>query len=53
MKDFPEEMMTTLISSFSVTVLSAIVTVIAEKDPDTWKLKTKMELIAVVSSVSI
>ncbi|KAK4841983.1 hypothetical protein QYF36_013705 [Acer negundo] len=46
-KDYPEELMVTFICCIFVTIQSAIVALIAVRDPLAWKLKPDMELIAI------
>lgn len=49
-REYPEELVVTLVCCFFVTFLSALVAVIAEKDPKAWLLAPNMELIAIVYS---
>ncbi|KAM7269332.1 hypothetical protein ACFE04_024829 [Oxalis oulophora] len=49
-KDYPEELMVTSICSVFVSVLSALVSFFAETDPEAWKLKPDMELLAIIYS---
>ncbi|KAK9277489.1 hypothetical protein L1049_007033 [Liquidambar formosana] len=49
-KDYPAELMVTLISSFFVAILSAMVSLVAERDPNAWTLGLDTELIAIVYS---
>ncbi|KAJ4711147.1 WAT1-related protein [Melia azedarach] len=46
-RDYPAEMMVTLICCVFVTILSATVSLVAEKNPNAWKLSPNMELIAI------
>ncbi|KAK1555993.1 hypothetical protein Q3G72_034334 [Acer saccharum] len=48
-QDYPEELMVTFICCIFVTIQSAIVALIAVRDPIAWKLKPDMELIAIGS----
>lgn len=45
--DYPEEFMVTTITCGLVTIMSAVVGLIAERNPDSWKLKPDLELITV------
>lgn len=45
--------MVTLIGSIFVTAQSVLVALIAEKDPNAWRLRPDIELIAIGYSVSI
>ncbi|KAJ8758952.1 hypothetical protein K2173_003190 [Erythroxylum novogranatense] len=47
-KDYPEELIVTLIACIFATALSAVVSLVLEKDPNTWKLKPDIELLAIV-----
>ncbi|XP_058008787.1 WAT1-related protein At5g40230 isoform X2 [Hevea brasiliensis] len=47
LKDYPSELMITVICCLYVTVLSVPVSLIAEKDPNAWILKPDVELIAI------
>ncbi|OAY61548.1 WAT1-related protein At5g40210 [Manihot esculenta] len=49
-KVYPSELMITFICCFYVTVLSATISLIAERDPNVWILKPDLELIAIVCS---
>ncbi|KAJ4830951.1 hypothetical protein Tsubulata_031145 [Turnera subulata] len=49
-RDYPAELVVTLISSFFVTILSALVSLVAVKDPNDWRVSPNMELIAVIYS---
>ncbi|XP_037495595.1 WAT1-related protein At3g28050 isoform X3 [Jatropha curcas] len=57
LKEYPAELMITMITCISVTLLSAVVPLILEKDPNAWMLMPDVELIAIlcsaVSSVSL
>ena len=44
--------MLTLISSIFATIISGILFLVAENDPNAWKLNSKTELIAVTCFVS-
>ncbi|XP_021656769.2 WAT1-related protein At5g40230 isoform X2 [Hevea brasiliensis] len=50
LKDYPSELMITLICCIFMTVLSASVSLFAERDPNAWILKPDIELIAIGSS---
>ncbi|KAL7171427.1 hypothetical protein ACSBR2_036141 [Camellia fascicularis] len=52
-KDYPAEMVVTLFGCIFVTILSAIVALIVERDPNAWTLKPDVELITIVYSVRI
>ncbi|TYH84605.1 hypothetical protein ES332_D02G208000v1 [Gossypium tomentosum] len=45
---YPAEMLVTLICSIIVTILSSVVSLMVEKDPNAWKIGFNMELIATV-----
>ncbi|EOY00421.1 hypothetical protein QUC31_014285 [Theobroma cacao] len=45
---YPAEMIVTLICSIFVCILSSLVSLIVEKDPNAWRLGLNMELIAIV-----
>ncbi|XP_022776052.1 WAT1-related protein At5g40210-like [Durio zibethinus] len=47
-RGYPAEMMVTLICNIFVAILSSVVSVIVEKDPNAWRLGLNMELIAIV-----
>ncbi|XAR65043.1 hypothetical protein NMG60_11008998 [Bertholletia excelsa] len=49
-KEYPAELMVTFICCFFVTMLSAVVVLLAERDPEAWKLKLDMQLAAIVYS---
>ncbi|KAI7997956.1 WAT1-related protein [Camellia lanceoleosa] len=49
-KDYPAEMVVTLFGCIFVTILSAIVALIVERDPNAWTLKRDVELITIVYS---
>lgn len=53
MKDYPEVLMVTFLCCCFVVVQSAIVALMAERDPIAWRLKADMELVAIACSVSI
>uniref|UniRef100_A0A2P2QRG5 WAT1-related protein n=1 Tax=Rhizophora mucronata TaxID=61149 RepID=A0A2P2QRG5_RHIMU len=46
-RDYPSELMTTLLFSIIVTILSAIVCLVAEEDPNVWRITSGIELIAI------
>ncbi|CAL5418982.1 unnamed protein product [Camellia sinensis] len=48
--DYPAEMVVTLFGCIFVTILSAIVALIVERDPNAWTLKPDVELITIVYS---
>ncbi|XP_038705120.1 WAT1-related protein At5g40240-like [Tripterygium wilfordii] len=48
-KEYPEKMTIVFFFTLSVTIQSAIFSFILEVNPDSWKLKTRIELIAIVS----
>lgn len=50
---YPAEMLVTLICSIIVAILSSVVSLMVEKDPNAWKIGFNMELIATVYTVSI
>ncbi|KAF5741052.1 putative Auxin-induced protein 5NG4 [Tripterygium wilfordii] len=52
-KDYPEEMIVVLISSFFVTIQCAIFTLFVKKNPNAWSLKLDIELVAIVYSAVI
>lgn len=53
-REYPAELIVTLICCIFVTLQSAVVALIAEKDhPKAWRLESNMELIAIGYSVSI
>ncbi|XVF02410.1 hypothetical protein REPUB_Repub04eG0173300 [Reevesia pubescens] len=47
-RGYPAEMLVTLICSIFVAILSSVISVIVEKDPNAWRLGLNMELIAIV-----
>ncbi|KAJ0096078.1 hypothetical protein Patl1_16195 [Pistacia atlantica] len=49
-KDYPEELMVTFICCVFVTLQSAILALILEGDPNAWRLKPGMELMAILYS---
>jgi len=51
-KDYPAELMLTLLACVVVTIQSTIVALIVEKDVNAWKLKPDIELMTIVYSVS-
>ena len=51
MKDYPAVLMQTLICCIIVTIQSATVSLVAEKDPNAWRLRPDIELIAMGYSV--
>lgn len=53
LKDYPAELMLTIIACALVTVLSAIVAMVAERNVNAWKLIPDIELIAICYNVSI
>ncbi|XP_050276789.1 WAT1-related protein At3g28050-like isoform X5 [Quercus robur] len=46
-REYPAELIVTLIASFFATFQSALVALVAEKDPKVWRLRSNMELIAI------
>ncbi|XP_038715647.1 WAT1-related protein At5g40240-like isoform X1 [Tripterygium wilfordii] len=48
-KEYPEKMTIVFFFTLSVTIQSAIISFILETNPDSWKLKTSIEVIAIVS----
>ncbi|XP_059316559.1 WAT1-related protein At3g28050-like [Lycium ferocissimum] len=50
MKDYPEELMVTVIACGFVTMLSAVVAFIAEKDPNAWKIRPDIKLLTICYS---
>ncbi|KAL6351312.1 hypothetical protein AAG906_035104 [Vitis piasezkii] len=46
-RDYPAELIVTLISHIFATMQSSLVSLIAERDPSAWRLRLDMELIAV------
>lgn len=52
-KDYPAELMLATITCSFVVVLSAIIALVAERNPKAWTLRPDMELIAIVYSVSV
>ncbi|KDP42207.1 hypothetical protein JCGZ_02937 [Jatropha curcas] len=50
LKEYPTELMVTLISCIFVTLLSAVVSLIVEKDSNAWILKPDVELTAILCS---
>ncbi|KAL9423971.1 hypothetical protein AB3S75_035958 [Citrus x aurantiifolia] len=46
-REYPEELMATFICCVFVTVQSTVVALIAERNPNSWRLKPDMELIAI------
>lgn len=51
MKDYPAVLMQTLICCIIVTIQIAPVSLVAEKDPNAWRLRPDIELIAIGYSV--
>ncbi|KAK6922151.1 EamA domain [Dillenia turbinata] len=49
-KDFPHILMMTLLGCFFVTILATSVSVISERDPEAWKLRFDISLVAVIYS---
>ncbi|KAE8668252.1 leucine-rich repeat receptor protein kinase EXS [Hibiscus syriacus] len=47
-RGYPAEMLVTLMASIVVAILSSVVSVVVEKDPDAWRIGMNMELIAFV-----
>ncbi|XP_039032185.1 WAT1-related protein At5g40210-like isoform X2 [Hibiscus syriacus] len=47
-RGYPAEMLVTLMCSIIVAILSSVVSVMVEKDPDAWRIGMNMELIAFV-----
>lgn len=52
-RDYPAELMVTLICCIFVTILSATVSLVAEKDANAWKLGPNIDLMAIGYSVSV
>ncbi|XP_037495623.1 WAT1-related protein At5g40210 [Jatropha curcas] len=50
LKEYPAELMVTVLTCISVTLLSAVVSLILEKHPNAWILKPDVELIAILCS---
>ncbi|OIT20527.1 PREDICTED: WAT1-related protein At3g28050-like [Nicotiana attenuata] len=50
MKDYPQELMVTVIACGFVTILSSVVALIAEKDSNAWKIKPDLKLITICYS---
>ncbi|KAH9709085.1 WAT1-related protein [Citrus sinensis] len=46
-REYPEELMATFICCVFVTIQSTVVALIAERNPNSWRLKPDMELIAI------
>lgn len=46
-RDYPAELMVTLICSIFVTILSSAVSLVAEKNPNAWRLRPDIELMAI------
>ncbi|XP_057996137.1 WAT1-related protein At3g28050 isoform X4 [Hevea brasiliensis] len=46
-RDYPSEILITLISCIFVTILSATVSLIAEEDPNAWRIRPNIELVAI------
>ncbi|XP_050276787.1 WAT1-related protein At3g28050-like isoform X3 [Quercus robur] len=46
-REYPAELIVTLIACIFTTVQSALVALVAEKDPKVWRLRSNMELIAI------
>ncbi|KAH9709088.1 WAT1-related protein [Citrus sinensis] len=46
-RDYPAELMITLICSIFVTILSSAVSLVAEKNPNAWRLRPDIELMAI------
>ncbi|KAF5449834.1 hypothetical protein F2P56_030239 [Juglans regia] len=46
-REYPAELIVALIRCIFVAIVSAIISLIAEKDPNAWKLSLNMELIAI------
>ncbi|KAK7818540.1 wat1-related protein [Quercus suber] len=51
-REYPAELIVTLIACIFTTVQSALVALVAEKDPKVWRLRSNMELIAIGYSPS-
>ncbi|THG16103.1 hypothetical protein TEA_018929 [Camellia sinensis var. sinensis] len=49
-KDYPAEMVVTLIACIFVAILSAIIALIVESDPKAWTLRPDVELVTIVYS---
>ncbi|KAG2707475.1 hypothetical protein I3760_05G149200 [Carya illinoinensis] len=47
LREYPAELIVALIQCIFVAIVSAIISLIAEKDPNAWKLSLNMELIAI------
>ncbi|XP_075103141.1 WAT1-related protein At3g28080-like [Nicotiana tabacum] len=52
MKDYPQELMVTVIACGFVTILSFVVALIAEKDPNAWKIRPDLKLIQIAEKDS-
>ncbi|KAG6713324.1 hypothetical protein I3842_05G145700 [Carya illinoinensis] len=52
-REYPAELIVALIRCIFVAIVSAIISLIAEKDPNAWKLSLNMELIAIGYSVTL
>ncbi|KAG6654475.1 hypothetical protein CIPAW_05G148200 [Carya illinoinensis] len=52
-REYPAELIVALIRCIFVAIVSAIISLIAEKDPNAWKLSLNMELIAIGYSHSL
>nr|GME00881.1 WAT1-related protein At3g28050-like isoform X1 [Ipomoea batatas] len=53
LKDYPGELILTVITCALVTILSTLVAMVAERNVNAWKLRPDMELIAICYNVSI
>ncbi|KAJ0038941.1 hypothetical protein Pint_23034 [Pistacia integerrima] len=52
-KEFPEELTVTFICCVFVTFQSAILALMVERNPNAWKLRPDLELLAIAFSVSV
>ncbi|KAJ9172071.1 hypothetical protein P3X46_015358 [Hevea brasiliensis] len=46
-RDYPSEILITLITCGFVTILSATISLIAEEDPDAWRIRPNIDLVAI------
>ncbi|XP_057495051.1 WAT1-related protein At3g28050-like isoform X1 [Actinidia eriantha] len=49
-RDYPAELVVTLLGCIFVTILSTIVALLAERDPNAWKLRPDVELVTIAYS---
>ncbi|GFY88315.1 hypothetical protein Acr_06g0002550 [Actinidia rufa] len=49
-RDYPAELVVTLFGCIFVTILSTIIALLAERDPNTWKLRPDVELVTIAYS---